>query len=49
LGMGTSEWGALRSAGAVPHTFDFRHSFARASASVQNQASPFSGEMTVLS
>jgi len=31
------------------HRFDFRQPFARASASVQNQASPRSGEMTVLS
>ena len=30
-----------------PHRFDFRHPFSRASASVQNQASPRAGEMTV--
>ena len=40
---------ALVKAAEAFHRFDFRQPFARASASVQNQASPRSGEMTVLS
>ena len=48
VSFGMAAWGPLRILSS-PHTFAFRHPFARASSSVQNQASPFSGTMIVSS